>query len=254
MGKCPFLQKMCMFAGKHKAFAFGGLMAHVQPMKFALGRCWKHGGKNEDPDHKMHMVELMQRKVGGLLSAFGIELPKQLNYHHHDDGTFHSHEHGSEEHEHHKKDMDHKGHHHEHHHGHGHHHGPHHHGHHGPHGHHGHHDWDVETMKKKLAWFEEQKKLPVEKRFREMTDEQVEKRIEWIKRKIEHPNEDMELEGHHHMEGQHPHPILARMHHMIGNLFHMGHHIEHEEPMDGESQEMKEPVVHFKRGFFRGPH
>jgi len=35
---------MCAWAAKHKYFAFGMLMAHVRPEKFAMGACWKKKG------------------------------------------------------------------------------------------------------------------------------------------------------------------------------------------------------------------
>lgn len=42
--KCPFLHKWCGWAAKHPKVAYGQIMGHVEPWKFAIGRCWHRGG------------------------------------------------------------------------------------------------------------------------------------------------------------------------------------------------------------------
>jgi len=50
------VQMMCKWAGAHKKFAFGMLVAHVAPWKFALGRCLhRHRGRGAEwPGHHGH--------------------------------------------------------------------------------------------------------------------------------------------------------------------------------------------------------
>lgn len=46
--RCPFIRGLCRWSAKHKEFAFGSLVASVEPWKYALGRCWKSGGEEKD--------------------------------------------------------------------------------------------------------------------------------------------------------------------------------------------------------------
>lgn len=82
--ECSVLKKMCMFAGKHKALAFGAMLAHVQPHKFAIGRCW---GRGIDTDPKLMMMKHS-------MTMMSDDHPHHHHHHHdHDDDHDHHHPH-----------------------------------------------------------------------------------------------------------------------------------------------------------------
>lgn len=136
------VQKMCMFAGKHKAIAFGAMLAHVQPEKFAIGRCW--GREHEEKMAKSIFHQFFMPMDSGNSDTMEItdsySSPKGANVmmkifqsHSHEDDDEHDKDHTHHHHHHHHHDKEHdKDHHH-------HHDGPHHHEHdgddhpHGPH-------------------------------------------------------------------------------------------------------------------------